>query len=191
VAFEGEADAMRRLRLIVNTGSDTSAKDAAEVLARYAAERRELEARREADRTRLEIEQLRARTRLEVERLRTERALAREQAKQARQAEQEEAPEAPRYVPPTQEELEASYAEEASREGAEVYVWGGGHDIERGFAPDAADIRVRVRKDWSLGVGTGGLVYWVVAPGHGDQIETILPKTTPAPTTEPATGLSA
>jgi hypothetical protein len=69
-----------------------------------------------------------------------------------------------------------------------VYVWGGGHDIERGFMPDAADVRVRVRKDWSL---EHALVYWVVAPGHGDQIETILPKTAPTPAAESANGLSA
>ena len=67
VIFDGEADAMRRLRQIANTGADERASHAAEVLAKYAAERREND-------TRLAIEKMRVGARIRSrEKLKNER----------------------------------------------------------------------------------------------------------------------
>jgi hypothetical protein len=156
-AWEAEADGLRRLRQLAAIGDDAVALKAAEVLVKYARERRR-------DETRLECERLRADTRLEAERARTERA-ERRAAPRA-----EEAVSLPRLPSPETEEerrdrFDREHAARAAEPKARVYVWGGRHPLGRAFGPDEADTRVRLELDESCGVGMKGGVYWVVADG--------------------------
>jgi hypothetical protein len=153
VTWEGDADAMRRLRQMVEGGDSERALRAAEVLVKYAQERRH-------DETRLAIEKLRAETRLAVETLRTERAAL----KQPKDPEPRYAPMLP--YPETEEEqqkrFEREHAERAAQPEAYVYIWGGKHPMGRCIAPDETDTRVRVKADWSCGTGKRGTVFWIV-----------------------------
>jgi len=165
VTWEGQADGMRRLRHVATGGEGASATQAAEVLVRYAQERRR-------DETRLAVEHLRAQTRLEVEKLRNERAAAKKTNEEAE-------PRAPGMLiapDPTPEEWERINTEEAAQPGAEVYLWGGRHRLCVCEQPDAADVRVRIKKDWSLGVAGGrDVVYWIVADGDTDNLLALKP----------------
>jgi hypothetical protein len=179
VTFDGEADAMRRLRLVANTGEGAAAERAREALAKYAAERRHEEMlqtrdrerqqhQREVERIRAqvkgEVEKLRAETKLAVEKLRNERAAMKQAAQRA--PEEKAAPVSPpKPAPETDEErakrLEREHAERAAEPEAMVYVWGGKHPLGRCTdAPDESDRRVRVKADRSR--GPRGIVYWVV-----------------------------
>ncbi len=150
--WEGQADGMRRLRFLANASDDDKALRAAEILVKYAAEQRRND-------TRLAVERLRSETRLEAERSKT-----------ARRASEPE-PEV-RYLPPQpapetdeerQERFAREHAERAAAPKAEVYLWGGKHPLGRSDGPDESDRRVRVKADWSCGLGSRGVVYWVVS----------------------------
>jgi hypothetical protein len=155
VTWEGEADGMRRLRLLANGADEDKALKAAEILVKYARERRR-------DDTRLACEKARAETRLAVEAARAER----------RASESEPGWVTPAYpAPETPDEREKRVAREhaarAAEPEAEVYLWGGKHRIGRSQLPDETDTRVRLKGDWSCGVAgpngvVHGLIYWVV-----------------------------
>jgi hypothetical protein len=151
---EGQADGLRRLRAQANGSDEDQALRASKILVQYAAEREERE-------TRLKIERIRAKTRLAVEEL---RASAR--AAKAAAGEGEVWVEPIRPAPETEEERQKRFAHEhaerAARPEAEVYIWGGKHSLGRCIGPDESDIRVRIRPDWSCGLGERGTVYWVV-----------------------------
>ena len=156
VIWAGEADGMRRLRLIANTGSGDGARYAAEVLVKYAAERRKND-------TRLAIEQERDATRIAVEKMRSERA-----AQKAPAQEEEEWVPPPRIVKETEEEWQKrsdrEHAERAAQPEAKVYIWGGKHALGRSIPPDESDIRVRLKDDWSVPAYAPewNLMYWIV-----------------------------
>ena len=86
---------MRRLRQVANTGGGESATHAAEVLVKYAAERRRND-------TRLAIEKERDATRIAVEKMRSERAAKKVQAHE----DEEEWVPPPREVRETPEEFQ-------------------------------------------------------------------------------------
>jgi hypothetical protein len=158
VTFDGEADGMRRLRQVANTGSGDSAQHAAEVLAEYAAERRRND-------TRIALEKERTACRIAVEKLRTERA-ALKARKQAKEDEEWVGP--PREVKETEAEWQKrsdrEHAERAAAPEAKVYLWGGKHALGRSIPPDESDIRVRLEDDWSVpSYGPSwNLIYWIV-----------------------------
>ena len=151
-AWEGQADGLCRLRLLANGADDGRALHAAEVLLKYAAERR------------------RDDTRLAVERLRADAQVARAAARAPAGAAREE-PAGPVIVgwvaaPETDAERQARFAREhaarAAEPAAEVFLWGGKHPTGRSVAPDDSDTPVRVYADWSCGVGGKRCpVYWV------------------------------
>ncbi len=145
--FEGEAHAMGRLRLMVSCDDEDRALRAAEVLVKYARERRR-------DDTRLAVEKLRAETqraKAEVKTARAEHPAERELTRWEK---------APDETPAQRDQRDA---EGAARPTAEVYVWGGKHPLERCFEPDASDERVRLITDYSLSRGGSNVVYWVVS----------------------------
>ena len=157
VTREGQSDGMRRLRLIANSFDDTDrALKAAEILMKYAREERR-------DHTRLSIEKLRSETKLAVEAARIEGRVAKEA---------EESPwlTMPIPKPETHEEMAirreveaaAAAAEMSKKELPDVYIWGGKHPLGRSVGPDETDTRVRLKPDWSWGLGSRGTVYWVV-----------------------------
>ena len=151
VAWEGEADGMRRLRFLANGCDDDRAARAAEVLVKYARERRR-------DDTRLAAERIKSDTKLAVEAAKTERN---------EPAEPEECPPpAPKPQPESAEaraaRLYREHAAEAAQPGAEVYLWGGKHPTGQCVGPDETDTRVRLVPDWSCGRGSRMIVYWVV-----------------------------
>jgi hypothetical protein len=150
--WEAEAEGMRRLRALADGCDDEVALKAAEVLVKYARERRR-------DDTRLACERLRAEARTAAEAARSERAAAREEAVYM--------PMLP--SPETEQErrdrFDREHAARAAEPKARVYVWGGRHPLGRAFGPDEADTRVRLELDESCGVGMKGGVYWVVADG--------------------------
>ena len=149
--WEGQADGMRRLRALANGCDDAQALKAAEVLVKFAAEQRRND-------TRLAVEKLRAETRLAVEAARLER----------RAVGEAEVPWVmpPQPAPETEEEREKRFAREHAERAAvpraEVYLWGGKHRLGMSHGPDETDARVRVKVDYSCGVGGRSEIYWVV-----------------------------
>ena len=159
-AWEGQADGLRRLRLLVNGEDDGRALKAAEVLLKYAAERRR-------DATRLAIERLRADAQ-------QARAAAQQAKAEAKRAPREEEPAGPVIVgympaPETDAERQARFAREhaerAAEPAAEVYLWGGKHPTGISVRPDDSDVPVRVFADWSCGCGPKSVIYWVAPAG--------------------------
>ena len=156
---EGEADAMRRLRRLLDDDDPKVALHAAEVLMKYGRERR------------------RDDTRLAVERVRADAQVAKAAARRA--PAKTEVDEGGWVAPPTEPIPKTEAGWQALRERADaagaateecpkVYLWGGTHPLGRSIPPDAADVPVRVRADYSVG---GGGVYWVVphdAPREAD-----------------------
>ena len=176
VTWEGEADGMRRLRMLANHSSDDDkALKASEVLVKYARERRR-------DDTRLACEKLRSETRLAVEAARAERSAA------PREPEVVWMPPLPK--PETEEERQARFerenAEDAAKPKAYVYIWGGKHPLGRCHAPDETDTRVRLEYDASCGEGARGIVYWVVA--NSEPLKAVTPGETGAAEASAATG---
>jgi hypothetical protein len=164
VIFDGEADAMLRLRKLADSGDSERALHASEVLVKYAAERRDND-------TRLAAEKMRSQTRITVEKLKNERAALKEATKDAARKAQEEAnyfPPVIRPAPETDEErakrFERENAECAAKSEAKVYLWGGKHALGRSIPPDESDIRVRVEDDWSVPSYSPewNLIYWIV-----------------------------
>ena len=154
VTWEGEADGMRRLRFVANhSDDDDKATKAAEVLVKYARERRR-------DDTRLACEKLRSEARLAAEAARAERRGARAEPEAAWPRPQWPAPETEEEK---QKRFEREHAERAAEPKAYVYIWGGKHPLRRCHAPDETDTRVRLEYDASCGEGARGIVYWVVA----------------------------
>ncbi len=152
--WEGEAAAMSRLRLMLN-GDDKYALQAAEILVKYARERR------------------RDDTRIAVEKLRTEAVHVRAESRAAQRAPVAEPafpawPPFPPEVKETEDErivrMEREAAENAVKPPfpAEVYLWGGKHHIGQCLEPDESDIKVRVVPDWSAGRLDRMIIYWVV-----------------------------
>ena len=150
--WEGQADGMARLRLMVNGCDDDRALKAAEVLVKYASERR------------------RDDTRLAVEKMRAEAQVARAAARAKADAPREEParPVIVGWVPAPETDAERQkrfareHAERATEPDAEVFLWGGKHPTGRSVAPDDSDTPVRVYADWSCGVGGKRCpVYWV------------------------------
>ncbi len=146
--FEGEAHAMGRLRLMVNSDDEDRALRAAEVLIKYARERR------------------RDDTRLAVEKMRAEAQHAKIEARAAEKDRVEELPPPMVYHRETPEERAAECEridlERATKPDAEVYLWGGKHSIGRFVPPSDSDARVRVVPDWSCGIGARNVVFWIV-----------------------------
>ncbi len=150
--WEGEADAMVRLRRMLYEDDPDKSFKAAEVLVKYARERR------------------RDDTRIAVEKLRTEAAHVRAEARAAQHAPAPEPawPPFPPVVKETEDEriarVERESTEAASNPppSAEVYLWGGKHHIGQCVEPDESDVKVRVVPDWSAGCGSRMTIYWVV-----------------------------
>jgi hypothetical protein len=164
VTWEGEADGMRRLRFVANhSDDDAKAMKAAEVLVKYARERRR-------DDTRLACERLRAETRRAAEAARAERRAA--------PAQEDVVWAGPRWpAPETEEEkrkrFDREHAARAALPKAYVYVWGGKHPLGRSHGPDGTDTRVRLKYDASCGEGARGIVYWVVR--DSESLEPVTP----------------
>jgi hypothetical protein len=163
--WEGQADGMRRLRLLANGSDDAKALKAAKILVDYAAERLRNE-------THVAVERIRAEARLAVEQARAEARVAVEQARAERRAagaEEVRVPPAP-VKPETDEERAVRVAWETAEDAVEqsqkarpdVYIWGGKHSLGREVGPDESDTRVRIKPDWSCGLGGRHVVYWVV-----------------------------
>ena len=181
VTFDGEADAMRRLRQVVD-GNGSGAERAREVLAKYAYLRRhdEMEQAKERERnqTRLAVEEKRAQAKIEAEKMRNERAALKAQSRREEE-EEEEWVGPPRIVKETEEEwqkrCDREHAERAAQPEAKVYIWGGKHALGQSIPPDESDIRVRLYDDWSVPEYSprSNLIYWVVpypstnTPGAG------------------------
>ena len=156
VAWEGQADGLRRLRQAANGSDEDRALKAAEILVKYATERRR-------DDTRITVEKIRA----EVAH---ERVEARVEAHRAKVVE----PAFPAWppFPPEVKETEDERIARVERESAEkasnpppkteVYLWGGKHDIGQCLDPDESDVKVRVVPDWSAGRHDRHIIYWVV-----------------------------
>ncbi len=136
---------VRLRRMLYEDDPDKSFK-AAEVLVKYARERR------------------RDDTRIAVEKLRTEaahvRAEARVEAQRAKVVEPAWFPLMPPVVKETEDERIARVEREAIE--AAVYLWGGKHHIGQCLEPDASDVKVRVVADRSAGCGSRMVLYWVV-----------------------------
>lgn len=151
--WEGEADAMRRLRRLLNEDDPKIALHAAEVLVKYARERRR-------DDTRLAVERMKGK------------------AQVAKAAARAKATEPAWVAPPNRNPLPKTEAEwEVLRERIDTdraaesvetpgeymsprtFLWGGKHPLGRSCPPDGADVPMRVRADHSI---AGGVVYWVV-----------------------------
>lgn len=153
-AWEGEADAMRRLRRMLYEDDPDKSFKAAEVLVKYAREHRR-------DDTRIAVEQMR--TDVQKAKIESKIALAAEASRLA-----EPAPYQPCVYPVPTEAEYAEMRETAAIEGStkpgspHVYLWGGRHDIGRSVAPDESDLKVRVIEDWSAGCGARGVIYWVI-----------------------------
>jgi hypothetical protein len=165
VVYAAEERALKKLVDFLGSEHPDIALKGAEVIAKYAAERRRNE------------------TRLAVEKMRAETARAKIPARRGVCEEEEEwvpPPEPPPKPPHLTPEGRAAARERSGLEAATtpdplVLLWGGGHPLLVGRPPDAADARVFLHKDCSVTVDGHWPIYWVVseaahlASGRGER----------------------
>jgi hypothetical protein len=146
--YAAEALALQKLVKLLDSEHQDVVLKAAEVISKYAAERRRNE------------------TRLAVEKMRAETALAKVAAARAARGQEEDADPYARLGPAAKKELETEWADTLGAWNPttlrpRVYLWGGEGVIGNGAVPDDRDTRVRVLRDDAPGDGDGPL-FWVV-----------------------------
>jgi hypothetical protein len=142
---EGQADGMARLRALTKDPDPDRAKEAAQIIFRFMAERRR-------DQTRLEVERLRA----EGRRLKA--------ARPANAGDDED--DGVQLTPEQEAKVDEAFrrdqqlkAEKLAREQAIVYLWGGCHPIGD-TPPDGTDTPMAIVSDMTA--FRGRMIYWVV-----------------------------